>query len=167
MLSVNMYSETLDLKWLSFFPGANENSLWPSDSIWQHRTPGRVLPLCWVIWMCRRFDPLFWHSGDWTWSFGGTFSHPPTPKLSFGVLKLPILTEFDLFGPKFYFSLDLFGSNFQRPAAHPHQFSDIELGQHSLSKWLVVWRHYAITWTSVDLSPLRSCDIHIRKLIVS
>ena len=21
--------------------------------------PGRVLPLCWVIWMCRHFDPLF------------------------------------------------------------------------------------------------------------
>ena len=74
--------------------------------------------------MCRRFDPLFWHSGDWTRSFWGTFSHPPTPKRSLGVLKLPILTEFDLFGPKFYFSLDLFGSNFQRPAAHPHQFSD-------------------------------------------
>ena len=41
-----------------------------------------------------------------------------------GVLKLPILTEFDRFGPKFRFSLDLFGSNFQRPAVHPHQFSD-------------------------------------------
>ena len=39
---------------------------------------------------------------------GETFSHLPTPKRSFGVLKLPILTEFDLFGPKFHFSLDLF-----------------------------------------------------------
>ena len=53
--------------------------------------------------------PFFWHSGDWTRSFWGTFSHPPTPKWSFGVLKLPILTEFDLFGPKFHFSLNLFG----------------------------------------------------------
>ena len=26
--------------------------------------------------------------------------------------------------PKFHFSLDIFGSNFHRPAAHPHQFSD-------------------------------------------
>ena len=86
------------------------------------KSPGRVLPLCWVIWMCRCFDPLFWHSEDWTWSFWGIFSHPP--KRSFGVLKLPILTEFDLLGPNFHFSLDLFGSNFQRPAAHPHQFSD-------------------------------------------
>ena len=86
--------------------------------------PGRVLPLCWVIWMCRCFDPLFWHSGDWSRSFWGTFSHPLTPKWSFGVLKLPILTEFDLFGPKFRFSLNLFGSNFQRPVVHPHQFSD-------------------------------------------
>ena len=88
------------------------------------KPPGRVLPLCWVIWMCRRFDPLFWHSEDWTRSFWGIFSPPPTPKRSFGVLKLPILTEFDLLGPKFNFSLDLFGSNFQWPAAHPHQFSD-------------------------------------------
>ena len=88
------------------------------------RYPGRVLPLCWVIWMCRHFDPLFWHSEDWTRSFWGIFSHPPTPKRSFGVLKLPILTEFDLLGPKFHLSLDLFGSKFQRPAAHPHQFSD-------------------------------------------
>ena len=64
------------------------------------RYPGRVLPLCWVIWMCRHFDPLFWHSEDWTRSFGGIFSHPPTPKRSFGVLKLPILTEFDLFRPQ-------------------------------------------------------------------
>ena len=93
----------------------------PTD---QSQSPGRVLPLCWVIWMCRRFDPLFWHSEDWTRSFWGIFSHPPTPKRSFGVLKWPILTEFDLFGPKFHFSLYLFGSNFQRPAAHPHQFSD-------------------------------------------
>ena len=90
-----------------------------------HRdTPGRVLLLCWVIWMCHCFDPLFWDSGDRTRSFRGTFSHPPTPKRSFEVLKLQILAEFDLFGPKFHFSLDLLGSNFQKRAAHPHHFSD-------------------------------------------
>ena len=70
------------------------------------------------------FDPLFSPWQDRARSFWGIFSHPPTPKRSFGVLKLPILTEFDLLGPKFHFSLDLFGSNFQRPAAHPHHFSD-------------------------------------------
>ena len=74
--------------------------------------------------MCRGFDPLFSLWQDRARSFWGIFSHPPTPKRSFGVLKLPILKEFDLLGPKFHFSLDLFGSNFQRPAAHPHQFSD-------------------------------------------
>ena len=58
-------------------------------------------------------------SGDWTQSFWGTFSHPPTPKWSFGVLKLLIVTEFDPLGPKFHFSLHLIGSNFhQQPAAH-------------------------------------------------
>ena len=74
--------------------------------------------------MCRGFDPLFSLWQDRARSFWGIFSHPPTPKRSFVVLKLPILTEFDLLGPKFHFSLDLFGSNFQRPAAHPHHFSD-------------------------------------------
>ena len=85
---------------------------------------GGVLPMWWVIHMCRGFDPLFSLWQDRARSFGGIFSHPPTPKRSFGVLKLPILKEFDLLGPKFHFSLDLLGSNFQRPAAHPHQFSD-------------------------------------------
>ena len=85
---------------------------------------GGVLPMWWVIHMCRGFDPLFSLWQDRARSFWGIFSHPPTPKRSFGVLKLPILTEFDLLGPKFHFSLDLFGSNLQRPAAHPHHFSD-------------------------------------------
>ena len=71
-----------------------------------------------------RFWPPFSLWQDRARSFWCIFSHPPTPKRSFGVLKLPILTEFDLLGPKFHFSLDLFGSNFQRPAAHPHHFSD-------------------------------------------
>ena len=84
---------------------------------------GGVLPMWWVIHMCRGFDPLFSLWQDRARSFWGTFSHPPTAKLSFGVQKLPIFTKIDLFGPKFNFFLDLFGSNFQRPAAHPHQFS--------------------------------------------
>ena len=84
---------------------------------------GGVLPMWWVIHMCRGFDPLFSLWQDRARSFWGTFSHPPTAKLSFGVQKLPIFTKIDLFGRKFNFFLDLFGSNFQRPAAHPHQFS--------------------------------------------
>ena len=84
---------------------------------------GGVLPMWWVIHMCRGFDPLFSLWQDRARSFWGYFSHPPTAKLSFGVQKLPIFTKIDLFGPKFNFFLDLFGSNFQRPAAHPHQFS--------------------------------------------
>ena len=70
----------------------------------------------------RIWPPFFTLAGSST-IFLGYFSHPPTAKLSFGVQKLPIFTKIDLFGPKFNFFLDLFGSNFQRPAAHPHQFS--------------------------------------------
>ena len=53
--------------------------------------------------------------------FWGYFFSSTNTKLSFGVLELPMLTKFHLFGLKFHFCLDLFGSNFQRPAAHPHQ----------------------------------------------
>ena len=70
-----------------------------------------------------RFWPPFFTLAGSSTIFLGYFSHPPTTKLSFGVQKLPIFTKIDLFGPKFNFFLDLFGSNFQRPAAHPHQFS--------------------------------------------
>ena len=70
-----------------------------------------------------RFWPPFFNLAGSSTIFLGYFSHPPTAKLSFGVQKLPIFTKIDLFGPKFNFFLDLFGSNFQRPAAHPHQFS--------------------------------------------
>ena len=71
-----------------------------------------------------RFWPPFFTLAGSSTIFLGYFSHPPTAKLTFGVQKLPIFfTKIDLFGPKFNFFLDLFGSNFQRPAAHPHQFS--------------------------------------------
>ena len=83
----------------------------------------QLLPMWWVIHMCPRFWPPFFTLAGSSTIFLGYFSHPPTAKLSFGVQKLPIFTKIDLFGPKFNFFLDLFGSNFQQPVAHPHQFS--------------------------------------------
>ena len=68
-----------------------------------------------------RFWPPFFTLAGSSTIFLGYFSHPPTAKLSFGVQILPIFTKIDLFGPKFNFFLDLFGSNFQRPAAHLFQ----------------------------------------------
>ena len=41
-------------------------------------------------------------------------------------------------------------------------FVDIDLGQHWLRLWLVACQHQAITWTDVDLSSVRSSDIHLR-----
>ena len=82
---------------------------------------GGVLPIWWVIHMCRGFDPLFWASGYQTQSFWGVFSHPPTQKRSFGYKS----SQNSIFlAPKYHFPLDLFGSNFQWPTAHPQQFSD-------------------------------------------
>ena len=71
--------------------------------------------------MCRGFDPLFSLWQDRARSFWGVFSHPPTQKRSFGYKS----SQNSIFlAPKYHFSLDLFGSNFQWPAAHPQQFSD-------------------------------------------
>ena len=39
-------------------------------------------------------------------------------------------------------------------------YGDTDLGQHWLRLWLVAWRHQAITWTNVDLSSVKSSDIH-------
>ena len=39
-----------------------------------------------------------------------------------------------------------------------------DLSQHWLRQWLVAWRHQAITWTNVDLSSLRSSDVHLRAI---
>ena len=39
-------------------------------------------------------------------------------------------------------------------------FDDIDLGQYWRRLWLVAWRHQSITWTNVDLSLVRSSDIH-------
>ena len=86
-----------------------------------HMPGGGVLPMWWVIHMCRGFDPLFSLWQDRARSFWGVFSHPPTQKGSFGYKS----SQNSIFlAPKYHFSLDLFGSNFQWPAAHPQQFSD-------------------------------------------
>ena len=39
-----------------------------------------------------------------------------------------------------------------------------DLGQHWFRKWLVAWWHQAITWTNVDMSSLRSSDVHLRAI---
>ena len=69
-----------------------------------------------------RFWPPFFTLAGSSTIFLGYFSHPPTAKLSFGVQKLPIFTKFDLFGPKFNFFLDLFGSNFHTPITFQAQY---------------------------------------------
>ena len=38
------------------------------------------------------------------------------------------------------------------------------LSRHWFRWWLDAWRHQAITWTNVDLSSVRSRDIHLRKI---
>ena len=44
-------------------------------------------------------------------------------------------------------------------------FGSIDLCQHWLRKWLVAWRHQAITWTNyVDSSAIRSSGIHLRAI---
>ena len=46
-------------------------------------------------------------------------------------------------------------------------YGDRDQGQHLLMQWLVAWRHQAITWTNVDLSTIRTRDIHLKVINVS
>ena len=39
-----------------------------------------------------------------------------------------------------------------------------DLGHHWFMYWLVVWRHQAITWNSVDFSSMKFCGIHLREI---
>ena len=43
-------------------------------------------------------------------------------------------------------------------------YGDIDLGRHWLRQWLGAWRHQAITWTNVELSPKVFCGIHLRSI---
>ena len=44
------------------------------------------------------------------------------------------------------------------------RYGDIVPGQHWFRQWLGGWRHQAITWTNVDLSSVKSSDIHIKEI---
>ena len=97
------------------------------DSPWTvcSTTPGRVLPLCWVIWMCRRFDPLFWHSKDWTRSFWGIFLSSTNTKTIFWGIKTTNSYRIRSFRPQISFFPRSFWVQFSAAsAAHPRQFSD-------------------------------------------
>ena len=58
-------------------------------------------------------------------NFGGTFSRPATPKRSFWGIKTTNPYRIRSFWPQIPFSLNLLGSNFQRPAAHPRGHTSI------------------------------------------
>ena len=45
-------------------------------------------------------------------------------------------------------------------------YCDRDLTQHWLRQWLVAWRHQAITWTNVDLSPVEFCAIHLTTILL-
>ena len=44
-------------------------------------------------------------------------------------------------------------------------YGDIDLDQQCFRLWIVAWRHQPITWTNVDLSPVRSGGIHLRAIL--
>ena len=61
-----------------------------------------------------------------------------------------------------YQAISWYGTSHSTHCALVTPYGDRYLCQHWLRYWLVVWRHQAITWTNVDLSSLRSIDIHLR-----
>ena len=111
-----------------------------------------VLPLCWVIHMCRHLTPFFDSSRIEHNLLGGTFSHPPT------IFLFSNLSRIRSFGPKSHFCLDLLGSNFQWPVAHTHQFSQMSYPPgiislqnfaHATTAQLSCHMHIAITTTGI------------------
>ena len=68
--------------------------------------------------------------------------------------------DLDVFFSSFRWRLKWLPSFYSTHCGLVMPYGDIELGQH----WLVVWQHQAITWTSVDLSWVRSTDIHLRAI---
>ena len=81
--------------------------------------PGRVLPLCWVIWMCRRFDPLFWHSEDWNRSFGGIFFSSTNTKTIFWGIKTTNSYRIRSFRPQISFFPRSFWVQFSAASGTP------------------------------------------------
>ena len=43
-------------------------------------------------------------------------------------------------------------------------YGDVNCGQHWLRLWVVAWWHQAITWTNVDISPVRCSGMHLRAI---
>ena len=43
-------------------------------------------------------------------------------------------------------------------------YDNIGLSQHWLRQWLGAWGNQAITWSNIDLSPVKFCSIHLRSL---
>ena len=43
-------------------------------------------------------------------------------------------------------------------------YGDRDLGQQLFRWWLVAWRHQAITWINVEVSALRSSDVHLKAI---
>ena len=43
-------------------------------------------------------------------------------------------------------------------------YCERDQGQHWLMQWCVIWRHQSITWSKVDVSSVRSGDIHPRAI---
>ena len=117
------------------------NELTVSNSVSNGLVPNRWQAITWtgddlVHWypggggtpymMGDTYVPRFWPPFLTLWVpnsylFGVFFSHPPTQKRSFGYKSSQNLIFLD---PKYHIPLDLFGSNFQWPTAHPQQFSD-------------------------------------------
>ena len=104
---------------------------------------GGVLPMWWVIHMCRGFDPLFslWH--DRSRSFWGIFLIHQQQSYLLGYKNYQFLQKSIFLAPNSIFSSIFFGSHFQRPAAHPHQFSGRVPPPRDSSQ--------VIIWTKADL----------------
>ena len=89
----------------------------------QWETPGGGYSLCDGWYICAAVLTPFFHFGRIEHDLFGVFFSSTNSKAIFWGTKTTNFYKNRSFWPQIQFFLDLFGSNFQRPAAHPHQFS--------------------------------------------
>ena len=106
----------------------NHITTWSSSSfvvtIFNTSTPGGGgYSLCDGWYICAAVLTPFFHFGRIEHNLFGVFFSSTNSKAIFWGTKTTNFYKNRSFWPQIQFFLDLFGSNFQRPAAHPHQFS--------------------------------------------
>ena len=113
-LCANTATTAMHVPPFGFFWATNVNS--------EGSSPGEVHPICWVICKCCHLTPFLTFWGLNTIFLEYFFSSTNTKTIFWGTKTTTPYRIWSFWTQIPFFALDLFGSNFQWPAAHTHQF---------------------------------------------